>query len=54
MGSYTVEQREVFQAVDEAPSITLLGALDDSQGASSLGLDAVSSPPIFAILYNGI
>jgi hypothetical protein len=57
MGSYTMEQQDISSVsagISEVPEITLLGALADSQGASSLGLSAVSSPPIFAILYNGI
>ncbi|WCM87750.1 hypothetical protein [Acidovorax sp. NCPPB 3576] len=40
--------------ITEVPEITLLGALDDVQGTASLGLDAVSSTPIFAIIYNAI
>ena len=37
----------------EAPSITSLGSLDDSQGTAGLGLSAVSMTPVFAIIYNG-
>ena len=37
----------------ETPSITSLGSLDDSQGATGLGLGAVSMTPVFAIIYNG-
>lgn len=37
----------------EAPSITSLGSLDDSQGTTGVGLSAVSMTPVFAIIYNG-
>jgi hypothetical protein len=38
----------------EAPQITLLGSLDDSQGTVGIGLNTASSKPIFGIIYNGI
>ena len=39
----------------DPPMITLLGSLDDDQGAYGLGLDAESpKAPVLVILYNGI
>ena len=38
----------------EAPTITLLGSLDDSQGGTNLSLSSVSSKPIFGIIYSAL
>lgn len=38
----------------EAPRVTLLGALDDDQGVSGMGLENQAPKPIMAIIYNGI
>ncbi|MDC6179154.1 hypothetical protein [Ralstonia solanacearum] len=57
MNGFVVERQELSQAsagAVEVPAITLLGSLDDSQGTTDLSLAAVSSKPIFAIIYNGI
>ncbi|NEA98538.1 hypothetical protein [Streptomyces sp. SID13726] len=38
----------------EAPRITPLGALDDEQGVSGMGLENQPPKPLMAIIYNGI
>jgi hypothetical protein len=38
----------------EAPRITSLGALDDEQGVTGMGLESQAPKPIMAIIYNGI
>lgn len=36
----------------DAPSINLLGSLDDDQGTSGLGLEASNPKVFFAVIYN--
>jgi hypothetical protein len=38
----------------EAPRITPLGALDDEQGVTGMGLESQTPKPHMAIIYNGI
>lgn len=38
----------------EAPRIISLGALDDEQGVTGMGLENQAPKPIMAIIYNGI
>ncbi|MGX9887877.1 hypothetical protein [Streptomyces sp. NPDC002276] len=45
---------QLFIGKLEAPRITLLGALDDEQGVTGMGLESQTPKPITAIIYNGI
>ncbi|WP_198139630.1 hypothetical protein [Ralstonia sp. A12] len=57
MNARMTERQEIARASEgtvEIPTITLLGSLDDSQGTIGLGLNAVSTKPVFAIIYNGL
>lgn len=38
----------------EAPSITVLGSLDDDQETNGLGLDPSRPKPLLAIIYSGV
>ncbi|WCM93304.1 hypothetical protein M5C99_00795 [Acidovorax sp. NCPPB 2350] len=38
----------------EAPRITLLGSLDDTQGTGGMALEGQSPKPFLAIIYTGI
>lgn len=37
----------------EAPAITPIGSLDDSQGTNGIVLEDAAPKPVLAILYNG-
>lgn len=52
MTSITVEESPMIGSL-EAPSITLLGSLDDGQGTNGIMLDGASPKPVLAIIYNG-
>lgn len=53
MNSFNVLFQESAATLD-VPTITLLGTLDDTQGATNLNLSATNSKPVFAIIYNPI
>ncbi|MEU6375045.1 hypothetical protein [Streptomyces sp. NPDC046909] len=49
-----VVAEQLFIGSMEAPRITPLGALDDEQGVTGMGLEEQAPKPVMAIIYNGI
>ncbi|MDT7843399.1 hypothetical protein [Streptomyces justiciae] len=52
MTSVVIEESLMVGSL-EAPAVTLLGSLDDGQGANGIVLDGASPKPVLAIIYNG-